>query len=160
MLLYIMRHGIACEHGEWKGSDFDRPLTAEGSERTRKVVNQLKKAGELNVDAVWSSPLTRARQTAEIAGAALRLGVKQVPELESGAQLSNLLLLAKKEPLPQRLLWVGHEPDCGAIVGELIDDPAGDYALKRAGIAKLEGEFKHGGMKLIWIQAPKDVLED
>ncbi|HLX60432.1 MAG TPA: phosphohistidine phosphatase SixA [Planctomycetota bacterium] len=160
MNLYLMRHGIAFDHDEWKGSDFDRPLTDEGHKRTQKVLSALRQAEQIGVDAIWSSPLVRARQTAEIAGHLLGLNVLIVEALECGCDLDHLLKYTKKNPPPARLLCVGHEPDCGAIVGELVGDEGGDYSFKRAGVAHLEGELKAGGMKLIWKYAPKDVLGD
>jgi phosphohistidine phosphatase SixA len=81
------------------------------------------------------------------------------PELVSGTNLRRILKDFKTREVPENLMLVGHEPDCGMIIGELIGDPAGDYALKRAGIALLEGKLKLGGMKLEWKLQPKDVLK-
>lgn len=159
MDLYLMRHGIAFDHDEWNGTDFDRPLTDRGRERAEKVLNKLRKTRELAVDEIWSSPLVRARQTADIAGSVLGLPVKLVEPLECGATLKDIVKYAKSNPPPARLLCVGHEPDCGQIVGELIGDEAGDYTFKRAGVARLSGELKPAGMKLLWLYTPKDVLE-
>lgn len=160
MKLYIMRHGIACDQSEWNGTDSERPLTEEGIRRTEEVLRKLRKNEELLTDAIWSSPFTRALQTAEIAGKILGLQVRVIDQLECGAHLSSLMRIVKKEALPLRLMTVGHEPDCGEITAELLGDPSAHYSFKRAGIAHLEGELKPGGMKLIWHYAPKDVLGD
>lgn len=160
MNLYIMRHGIAWDHGEWDGRDDERPLTDEGIARTRKVLAKLAGCEGLTVDAIWSSPFRRALQTAELAGEALGLKVKIVDQLECGANLSSLMRLTKNEPLPPRLMLVGHEPDCGELVAELVGDESKSYAFKRAGVALLSGDFKPGGMTLLWQRAPKDVLGD
>lgn len=160
MNLYIMRHGIAWDQADWNGPDSERPLTEEGIERTREVVKKLKKNGELMPDAIWSSPFVRARQTAEIASSILGLEIRVLDHLECGAHLSSLMRAVQKETLPQRLLTVGHEPDCGEIAAALLGDEDTDHSFKRAGIAHLEGEFKPGGMKLIWHYAPKDILGD
>lgn len=158
MQLYILRHGIAFDAGEWQGSDDFRPLTEEGHERTREVIQALKRQGKLRVNAIWSSPLTRAMQTAQIAADALDLKLEIIPELTCGANLRRILKEFKNRDVPENLMTVGHEPDCGVIISELIGDPSGDYALKRAGIALLEGSLKAGGMKLVWKLQPKDVL--
>jgi phosphohistidine phosphatase len=159
MQLYIMRHGIAVEASDWDGDDDSRPLTEEGIERTREVVEALKKDGDLAADALWSSPLTRAMQTAEIVGDVLKLKPKVVQALACGADLKSVLKAVSHQPLPDHLIWTGHEPDCGRIISELIGDPGSDYALKRAGIALLKGSFKAGGMKLVWKRQPKDILK-
>jgi phosphohistidine phosphatase len=110
------------------------------------------------VEAIWSSPLVRALQTAHIVGGLLDLPVKVVEELASGATLKKLQAhFEKAQPLPERLMLVGHEPDCGLLIGELIGD-AGSYALKKAGVAYLVGTFKPGGMSLVWKVEPKQVL--
>ena len=158
MHLYIMRHGIAFDGSVWEGSEMTRPLTAEGEARTREIVQALKKSGELRVDEIWSSPLTRSLQTAQIAGDVLKLPVKIVEELSCGASLSSLVKAFKDLTLPQRLMWAGHEPDCGAIVSNLVGDRRGGCTFKRAGIAYLEGNFKPGGMKLHWLRQPKDII--
>ena len=161
MYLYILRHGIAYDREEWQGDDAARPLTDKGKERTQAVVKALLKKKLLRVDAIWSSPLARALQTAEIAGKALGLPVTAVDALACGASVQGLMAAFRKlEPLPARLMLVGHEPDCGAIVAELVGDETRDYALKKAGVAALEGEFRPRGMVLQWKLGPKDVLKE
>jgi phosphohistidine phosphatase len=161
MQLYILRHGIAYEREDWSGTDFDRPLTEEGKKRTAEVIKALKDDDKLDVDEIWSSPLVRALQTAEITGKVLKRPVTEVDALASGTHLDHLLQNFKgRQPLPERLMLVGHEPDCGVIIGELIGDSKGDYALKKAGIAELSGRFEKGGMKLKRILTPKDILKE
>ena len=159
MQLYILRHGIAFDASEWKGTDDFRPLTEEGHERTKEVIEALKRQGKLRVGAIWSSPLTRALQTAQIAADVLDLKVEVVPELTSGTNLRRIAKEVKTREVPENLMIVGHEPDCGLIISDLIGDPSGDYALKRAGIALLEGKLKPGEMKLVWKLQPKEVLQ-
>ena len=108
MHLYIMRHGIAFDASQWDGSEFTRPLTAEGEQRTQEVLEALKKKNDLRVDEIWSSPLTRALQTAQIAGKILKHPVKIVDELACGATLPELVAAFGKLKVPERLLWTGH----------------------------------------------------
>ncbi|MGD0092192.1 MAG: phosphohistidine phosphatase SixA [Planctomycetota bacterium] len=161
MLLYILRHGKAGTREEWHGDDAARPLTDEGKQRTQAVLEALRDKKKLEVEAIWTSPLVRARQTAEIAGQVLGVQVSTLGALACGATLASLqAALRKKAPLPESVMLVGHEPDCGALIGELAGDPQGDYTLKKAGIAALKGRFETGGMVLKWKLAPKDVIED
>ena len=160
MHLYVLRHGIAIEPFDWDGNDGSRPLTLEGRERTEAIIETLKRQDKLQVDAIWSSPLVRAEETAEIAGKVLKLPVTIIKALSCGASLKRLQTDFKaRAPLPERLLLTGHEPDCGMIISGLIGDAEGDYALKKTGIALLKGTFEPGGMKLLWKLAPKDILE-
>jgi phosphohistidine phosphatase len=159
MRLYLMRHGAAVERHDWDGDDAARPLTNEGRQRTREVVEKLFSTGNLQVDQVWSSPLVRARETAEIVAKVLRLPVRIVPELACGASVATVeSVIRKAEPPVERLMLVGHEPDCGVIIGELQGEHEGSYALRKSGVALLEGHFAPKGMTLIWRHAPADVL--
>src|SRR6267154_2541713 len=63
MLIVLLRHGIAEEKGGGK-PDEERRLTREGHEKMKRVSRAL--AGILpDADAIYSSPLVRAYETAE-----------------------------------------------------------------------------------------------
>ena len=68
--LYLVRHGLAEERGDAWPDDAKRPLTDEGMSKMRKSVRGLARLG-VSVDVVLTSPLVRARQTAEIVAAGL-----------------------------------------------------------------------------------------
>jgi len=74
MLVRIARHGESEGNfaGSLQGSRFDTPLSARGSRQAEYLAIRL--AGEA-IDAVWASPLIRARETAAIVAAPLGLGV-------------------------------------------------------------------------------------
>jgi broad specificity phosphatase PhoE len=74
MLVRIARHGESEGNfaGSLQGSRFDTPLSARGTRQAECLAIRL--AGEA-IDAVWASPLIRARETAAIVAAPLGLGV-------------------------------------------------------------------------------------
>jgi phosphohistidine phosphatase len=86
MNLLIVRHGIAVDRGDpaypW---DDDRPLTAEGIHKFRIAARGLKALG-VHPERIVSSPLVRARQTAEILRDAVApsLDLDIEPHLEPG----------------------------------------------------------------------------
>jgi phosphohistidine phosphatase len=128
--LLLLRHGIAEERGG-PTPEVQRALTPAGVRRTQAVVERLVALG-LQADELLSSPLLRARQTAEIAVAA---GM-------AGALLLEQALAPGGDPLPliqasraERLLLVGHEPDLGDLACRLLGAPAGAVSLKKAGLA-------------------------
>ncbi|MEM9493488.1 MAG: phosphoglycerate mutase family protein, partial [Myxococcota bacterium] len=64
MKLYLIRHSNAVDAGDGI-SDGHRFLSAEGRTRCREVGRVLREAG-VTLDAVVTSPLVRAVQTAEL----------------------------------------------------------------------------------------------
>ena len=93
--LLLVRHGIAEERSEGV-DDAQRSLTTEGRERTTQQLERLLEL-ELDCDLVLSSPLVRARQTAE-----LIVSAGLAPELELAAALAP-----PADPLPLLERWLG-----------------------------------------------------
>ena len=155
MDLILLRHGRAGDRREWRGDDRQRPLTADGVERTTAVLTRLRPA--IGLDAIWTSPWTRARQTADIAAGLWSLPVVERSWLAGDASGpgARLQALVAAEP-PARLLLVGHEPDLGELVGHLAGAEA--IPLKKTGLAWLTGEPRAGGMRLKALLGPGLVL--
>ena len=65
MKLYILRHGEATKPSDPKfANDAERPLTPKGIQRTKLLAYTLRRM-EISFDMIFSSPLVRARETAE-----------------------------------------------------------------------------------------------
>ena len=144
MKLFLMRHGIAEERLIGGiASDGQRPLTEEGRAETRRVAQGLKKLG-VQLDLVLSSPLTRARQTAEIVHAvlAVKRALKLTDHLAPGLSISSLYKTIHDEPefkSIQELMLVGHEPDIGMIAANLLGPAeAIEIPFKKAGIMRVD----------------------
>jgi phosphohistidine phosphatase len=124
MRLLIVRHAEAAP-GE---PDELRPLTPAGRASARALGRRLRDDG-IAPDAVVTSPLLRARETA----AALDLGEPTVDErLAPGASPDDVRDAATGRGAT--VLVVGHQPDCGRAVLELAGvevpfPPAGFYEL-------------------------------
>ncbi|MGH7283619.1 MAG: phosphohistidine phosphatase SixA [Polyangiaceae bacterium] len=119
MKIYIMRHGPA-ENDAPSGQDADRQLTTAGRDRVRHVVRELIRRGK-SPHIVLSSPLVRARQTAEIVveeaglpSSALELK-NELAMTGSARALVRDVVAAKRK----RAVLVGHEPELSALVFEL-----------------------------------------
>src|SRR5438105_10768988 len=84
--VYLVRHGIAVNPADSGGlPDDDRPLTGKGRRRFRRAARAFARLGELP-DFLFTSPLIRAAQTAEIlAGGSRADEVAVLEELRSGA---------------------------------------------------------------------------
>jgi phosphohistidine phosphatase SixA len=107
MRLFLVRHAEAAA-GE---PDDLRPLTPAGRGAAREVGVRL--AGE-QPDAVLSSPLLRARETAAAIAAAAGLEVEADERLAPGATADDVRSAAAGRGAT--VVAVGHQPDCSEIV--------------------------------------------
>ena len=112
MRVYLVRHGQA-EPGQ---PDDLRPLTPRGREQARLVALHLD-AEQAPPDAVVSSPLLRARETAEEIGRAFGVEAEVDERLAPGATPEDLR--AAVAGRGQTVVAIGHEPDCGRAAAEL-----------------------------------------
>jgi hypothetical protein len=96
MKLYLVRHATASDIAT---SDAERELTREGGEEARIVGAALAELG-VKPSRVWSSPLVRARQTAEIVAqiTKFRGEVELLDELTNGTSTPALLKVLQSYP--------------------------------------------------------------
>jgi len=155
MNLFFLRHGIAGDRADWKGDDSLRPLTSKGRSQlvlTAKVMASL----GIEFDAVLTSPLVRARETAEIVAA--RLGathrLREEPRLEPGFDVTRLSDVLAGRGRDRTLLLVGHEPDFSHTISALVG--GGNLEMKKGGLARvtLTSDRPLRG-ELVWLLPPK-----
>ena len=151
MELFLCRHGQAEPAGA-TATDEERQLTETGRDETRLVAGALQRAG-LSFDQLFSSPLTRARQTAEILGEILGVSAEVTERLCPGRRLGDVQrLLADRHG--GRFLLVGHEPDFGRIASQLIG--GGRIRMATSGIACVQTDrVEPGAGRLIWLVTPE-----
>jgi phosphohistidine phosphatase len=162
MNLYLLRHGIAI-NAEEAASDGERPLTEKGDKRMRKAVRGLRRL-DIAFDAILTSPLARARQTAEIVAAGLSLDahLSVVESLQPGSSPENLLSSLSDYKNSENLLLVGHEPLLSDLAVFLITGKkarALDLSLKKGGLCRIEIDSlppRNPGT-LHWLLAPKQL---
>lgn len=158
MILWLMRHGIAIDREDPGCPDeADRFLTEEGQMRTRDAALGLA-ALELKPDRVLTSPYTRARQTAELAAAALSFPVEKIEEsphfLPSALAARTVALLA--EAPVETVLACGHAPHLDELVAWLVGAPRPVTRLKKAGLAVVElASMSRAGGELAALYTPK-----
>ena len=160
MNLFLLRHGIAVERDEFDyANDAARPLTPKGKRQLRHIAAAMR-ALELNFDLILSSPLVRARQTAQLIAAELKLQKRLVfvDELKPGGDAKKLVQqIAGLKKVPGSVLLVGHEPDFSELISLLVTgNHGGGFALKKGGLAKLEIQKLRAGKcaTLAWLLTP------
>lgn len=155
MRLYLLRHGDA-EDEAASGRDFDRRLTPEGIKRMRAEAQGMKALG-LTFDIVFTSPLLRARETAEIVAEMLGLPAPIIDErVGGGFQLDTVKTLLREHPGHDKILFVGHQPSMSLIIQSLC---GGITEMKRGSLACLEGEGPRPGYgALLWLLTPRQLI--
>lgn len=162
MDLYLMRHGIAePQEAQGHGSDRDRPLSANGVKRMRKAAKGLSKLG-LSFDRILTSPLLRARQTAEVVAEVLKMEarVEEVPELAAEGSVQDLLSCLARHRESKGLLLVGHQPLLGETASFLLcKGKKMELGLKKGGLCCIElGNLPpEGSATLHWMLTPKQL---
>jgi phosphohistidine phosphatase len=94
MKLYFLRHGEA-DWPNWDRPDDERPLTERGKKEMRKVAKFLR-ALDIPIEEIISSPLPRARQTADIIGERFKMHVREQEALAHGFDVSGLKDIVRK----------------------------------------------------------------
>ena len=155
--LYFVRHGLAEERGDAWPDDTKRPLTEEGMSRLRKAVRGLSRIG-VAIDVVLTSPLVRARQTAEIVAGGLdpRPSIVNVDSLAPAGSYAAVLADLEKHSRKSRLALVGHEPMMGELAARLVGSRH-PIEFKKGGVCRIDVENlpPAGPADLRWMLTPK-----
>ena len=135
--LFIVRHGEAGNRMTVVEEDSERPLTPGGRVETQKIAKALKAIG-LQTDRIYTSPLKRARETAEIVAKILKIPTLQEwDELKPDGSRSTLYRKMSKLKQSSRLILVGHEPYLTSMMAEIIGAADSKIVLKKGGVGKV-----------------------
>lgn len=162
MKLYLMRHGIAEQAGHGDPErDRDRALTSEGEKRVSEVARGLRRLG-VKPEVMLTSPLLRARQTAEIVAEILELRERLEETEHLGVPPDSTALvrqLARLRPRPDVVMLIGHEPHLSEFTALLVAGPSSGVRLtfKKGGVARLEVTALEAGRcaTLEWLLPPR-----
>jgi phosphohistidine phosphatase len=128
MELYLLRHAVAGEAPR----DEDRELTERGHQQARAVAAGLAWL-DPGLDAILTSPLPRAAQTAQPVARALGLRLETVHTLAAGHDPTEALALLAGRG--ERLLLVGHEPQLPGIAELAM---GGRVHMRKAMLARIK----------------------
>lgn len=142
MKLLLIRHAAAVPRGTHGVRDHERPLTRRGREKFRLAARGLARIVD-RPDVLLTSPLTRARATAEIAAAFKRLAPRIEPALaQESAEV--VVTALRKHPLAATIAIVGHDPALSRLLARFLGIRPGDdrLAFKKGGVALID--LPHG----------------
>lgn len=159
MEIYLLRHGIAYDLGDGGSrTDAERALSPDGKIKMYQQAEGMRQL-DLKFDAILTSPLIRARETADIVAEVLRqsekLEICQI--LALGADPEKVCTLLRDQfASAGAVLLVGHEPDL-SLLGAYLISSRGDAALqmKKGSLCRIDSlrVVKAGG-SLRWLLTP------
>ena len=154
MRALLVRHAIAADRALASGPDVGRPLTPDGVRRFRRGARALA-ALVPELEAIFTSPLVRARQTADLLAAAHPGAptLSEVPELEPGAGSLAILELLRARKSLAAVGLVGHEPDLSLLEGHLLtggNRSLADFRKGGAALIDFPGRVAAGSGVLLW----------
>lgn len=155
--LYLLRHADAGDSAAWPGVDGERPLSKKGRRQAKGVARLLKELG-LRVDAVISSPLVRAAQTAKPVAKATGVDVVTDERLGYGFGEEDLAaLVAELGPAVERVVLVGHDPGFTDVASLLT---GAQVSMSKGALARIdlaERGVRSGSGVLRWLLPPDAV---
>ena len=161
MQLLIVRHGIAEDKAEFAKtgkSDDLRPLTAEGKEAMSRAAAGLREIVS-EISELATSPLVRARQTAEILARAYDMEIGATTDaLVPDAPFEKLIDWIGERGKREVVAVVGHEPHLSGLATWLVSGmKESRVELKKGGACLLSfrGAPKAGAGTLEWSMYPK-----
>jgi phosphohistidine phosphatase len=166
MRLYILRHAIAAERDPDKYPDDGlRPLTEAGFKKMTKIAHTLQKLDK-RIELILSSPLVRARDTAEIVRKSLHLKKDRLVLIDALAPLGDpgeLIAIIQEKYKLDSLLLVGHEPDLSNLISLLLSgDKSLSITMKKGGVCCLSMDELVAGKcaTLEWLISPSQLVSE
>jgi len=155
MVIYFLRHADAEVD---QGSDFNRKLTFKGLAQAEKVAKFCVRNGLLP-DVILTSPVLRARQTAEILGQSTGVPPTLVNWLACGMKPITLLQEIKTIQDKNNIFLVGHEPDFSSSIADLIGHPdPSAIIVKKASLTAVDMAWIESGTANIQFSIPVTLM--
>lgn len=156
MIIYFVRHASAGQHIANPKKDEKRGLDKDGIQQCGYVGRALA-ALAVQVDAVISSPLKRATQTASLVANEMGYeGKLQIEDaLRPATSYADFRRMLDKYSKAEAVMVVGHNPNLSEFLGRIVSDGACEAAvdLKKGAAARIELNRSSG--VLHWCLTPK-----
>jgi phosphohistidine phosphatase len=160
MQILIIRHAKAGQRGllGFIGKkDAARPLTDVGRRDMRKAARGLQKLVP-EVDVLATSPLARARETADIVSRRYdNIPVMELAALAPGGSKEDVLAWLRDQKATATVALVGHEPDLGMLSSWLLGGGAESFLSLKKGAAcliEMSETPTPGSGRLEWLLPP------
>ncbi|MBK8984105.1 MAG: phosphohistidine phosphatase SixA [Ignavibacteria bacterium] len=159
MKIFLARHADAIDQlTETVKSDAMRYLTGKGREKENEVAEYLKEYFK-DLEMIYTSPLIRAVQTAEIiaAKAGYTGNIELVNELKSETSFAGAIELIRNSGSLSSVLFVGHEPKLGILLNSLTGKILAN-SFSKSGVSLTEFEPDSDTFRFEWYFEPKKMI--
>jgi phosphohistidine phosphatase len=159
MELLLIRHALACKRDplRWK-ADALRPLSPRGMRRFRRAAAGLKRLVEPPA-LVISSPLARARQTANILRRVAGWPAPRILAAVAPGGSTERLLARLSGKNVDRLAVIGHEPELGRLLACCLGGSAARISIefRKGAVAcvAFDSDVMAGRGSLRWLMPPR-----
>jgi phosphohistidine phosphatase len=161
--VYLIRHTDAVSfENDVVQTDEMRYLTPEGRLIANKVFYSLK--DELrDIGLIYSSPLIRAVQTAEILASRLafpsaaEIDVELKNQLRTDSTIAKIVGLLEDSAHNEEVCCVGHEPMMGKLMLHLSGQNITSFGFKKAAVCKINFDIESTKGKLEWYFDPDEM---
>jgi phosphohistidine phosphatase len=147
MNLFLLRHADADTRA---ARDDDRRLSEKGINQAKRV-GRFCRAQEIIPERILTSPVIRARETADLFAAEIGgVSVELAPFLACGMEPERALRELKAWENVESVMIVGHEPDFGLLITRLLGlGENGRIRVRKASLILLEvAALRPGGARL------------
>jgi phosphohistidine phosphatase len=154
MNIYLIRHAAAVKIDNEINEDSFRYLSPSGRNHSYEIAKKLKEH-RVHFDIIFSSPLVRALQTAEIFANVLhhKGELKTAVELIGGASFTRFQQMLKRNSHHKGIACFGHSPDVNHFATGLIksnDVKALKIDFKNCSVCKINYDIKKDKGEFVW----------
>lgn len=151
--LYLIRHAKAEDRNLGK-PDFERKLTEKGIKQFTDYVPEIIPVLEKNKNLkIWTSPIIRAKETAQILTEAMGIEQAEIKEFLATGDLDELLQELQAEPDEFAVVCVGHEPSMSYWTGKLTD---AELYFPKGGFVQIAFDGENNSGEFVLKMAPKN----
>ena len=156
MIIYFVRHASAGQKKLTPKKDEKRPLDSDGVHQSTQM-GRILATLDTTVEAVISSPLKRATQTAALVANEIgyegKLNIENA--LRPGADYVQFRDMLRKYAKAESVMVVGHNPNFSEFLGHLVAENGSraHIEMKKGAVAKIESAQKK--FVLHWLLTPR-----
>jgi phosphohistidine phosphatase len=148
--LYLVRHA---EAEPVRTVDAERRLTPKGKDQAARL-GRFFRERDFAVEVVFSSPLVRAAQTAELLARPLGLSPVLRQELAAGVTPAAVRRFLQAQNIGDGAIIVGHEPDLGGVAADFLGCEADRFRVRKATVICLSWAEEKLGLATLEFLVP------